>query len=254
MSFALLVQNNNNKLERCRHIPKIIPSEKHLFESIKTCIKNGEHLLDDAVRLEFQKPPTGKLIFSMLAQEEFAKGFILYLVKERIIEWNSYLLRAINNHSCKQLVGIVIEYIHPKLDETIDQIKERIARDVSLGNKIPTKVTDAIAILRYEKIGRWENNNWCWAETPEYDPQTIRISKGSRDRIRQDAIYVRLGKNGCVLSKPLDTNHSICDSEYDRANDYCFFIKDLVEKNKYSSPELIKINNYFRVLFSSTKN
>jgi hypothetical protein len=86
------------------------PKNAIVTASIEGVHRHGERLLDDAMQVEFQKPPCTKLVLSMIAQEEFAKAFILYLVRSDVVPWNGYLLRAMNDHVCKQLMGVVIVY------------------------------------------------------------------------------------------------------------------------------------------------
>lgn len=78
------------------------PKKETLTASIAACKRNGERLLEDAQQLEFQEPPSTKMVLSMLAQEEFAKAFFLYLTREDIIPWCRELLRAMHDHSCKR--------------------------------------------------------------------------------------------------------------------------------------------------------
>src|ERR1043165_9285626 len=49
-----------------------------------------------------------------LAQEEYAKAFLLYCVREEIIPWDDDLHRVMRNHACKHLVTIVMEYVDPE--------------------------------------------------------------------------------------------------------------------------------------------
>jgi AbiV family abortive infection protein len=103
-----------------------IPSPAMLTKSVAACIANGERLLDDSSMLEFQEPPATRLVLSMLAQEEFAKAFLIFVVRENVIAWSPYLLRAMNDHARKQLIGTVIEYICPRWDESYEAALERI--------------------------------------------------------------------------------------------------------------------------------
>lgn len=227
------------------------PSNATLTKSIDACIANGERLLDDTMMLEFEKPPASRLVLSMLAQEEFAKAFLLFLVRENVMGWSPYLLRAMNDHVCKQLIGTVIEYVSPRYDETYEQMVARIREEVARGDHhLPLPVADAISILRHEKIGRWEASSWDWAEPPDYDRTAMRVAKGSRDRIKQDALYVRLGRDGRVASTPFHVTGSLSDEEYERAGNYRFFVKSLLNEGGHSSYEYKKILVFIAVLFA----
>lgn len=85
-------------------VPLPQPRTDDIQASIDACIANGDRLLDDALLLEFQEPASTRLMVSILAQEEFAKAFLLFLVKQEIIPWDSDLLRVMKIHSCKHLV------------------------------------------------------------------------------------------------------------------------------------------------------
>lgn len=92
----------------------------------------------------------------MIAQEEFAKAFILFLVKERIVLFNAPIRRAINDHTCKQLVGMIMDYIIMHWDD-LEELRAAIRIDYDLGDRLPNDIGSAMELLRYEKIGRWES-------------------------------------------------------------------------------------------------
>ena len=115
----------------------------------------------------------------MIAQEEFAKSFILHLVKEGIIPFTSPVLRAINDHVFKHLVGMVMDDIIMYWDD-IEELDSLISKDLDLGDMLPNDVDSAMELLRYEKIGRWESNSWVWAEDPNYNSSAMRIFKGKQ--------------------------------------------------------------------------
>jgi hypothetical protein len=84
-------------------------------------------------------------------------------------------------------------------------------------------------LLRYEKIGRWEANNWVWAEDPDYDTSARRIAEGKKDRHKQDALYVRIGRDGRVCSTPQTTiTEDETSDELARANRYRHFVNSLL--------------------------
>lgn len=143
--------------------------KNNFFNAITACIENAERLIADRYNLEFLKPPATRFYLILIAEEEFAKAFLLFLVMGGIIPWNRAILRAINNHSCKQLVGIVIDYLIDDWKD-IEELEARIRRDIELGERLPSEVASALNILRHEKIRRWEADNWVWAEEPNYDP------------------------------------------------------------------------------------
>ena len=88
-----------------------IPSEEALSAAIKACLHNGSRLINDAYQVEFETPAATKLMLCMIAQEEVAKAFFLFMVSQDIIPWNRFIWRATNDHSCKQLVGVILDYL-----------------------------------------------------------------------------------------------------------------------------------------------
>jgi AbiV family abortive infection protein len=165
-----------------------------LVKTIIACVNNATRLLSDAQMLEFENPPATKFYLSIIAQEELSKAFILYLVKENVIDWDEYILKATKNHCAKHLVGIVLDFLCPDDERFTKQINDIINGTISLS--IPNEVADAIDILRHEKIGRWKSKQWVWDKEPEYDKHALFISDGRKDKIKQNSLYVELGKNG----------------------------------------------------------
>lgn len=225
------------------------PSSDELLKSIRACIGNGERLLDDTLGLDYREPPATTLYIAVIAQEEFAKAFLLFLVREGIIPWSKQLLRAMHDHTCKQLVGVILDYLNPPLDESYEQMMERIREEVALGDDLPRRIADALTMLRYEKIGRWESSVWCWSEDPDYDLSVRKLAEGKRDRIKQDALYVRIGADGRVASHPCDTRKSFCEEELERARSYARFLTSLVEAPDDRS-EYMKIKSFIGLIFA----
>ena len=124
-----------------------------------------------------------------------------------------------NDHSCKQLLGMIMDYVIMHWDE-LDEMKAMIAAEVELGDRFPDDVGSALEMLRYEKIGRWESGVWCWAEDPNYDRAAQDIADGKRDRLKQDALYVRIGKDGQAVSVPDQISIIETKIEEDRAVRY----------------------------------
>lgn len=199
------------------------PSSDVLLKTINACINNGDRLLQESNDLEFRKPPASQFFLIMIAQEELAKAFILILIEKSIVPFSRAVLRAINDHACKQLVGMIMDYIIMHWDD-IEELKAAISRDCDLGSRMPEDVGSAMELLRYEKIGRWERNNWVWAENPGYDKSALHIAEGRKDRHKQDALYVRIGRDGQVCSTPLAITESETRSELERADRYRRFV------------------------------
>ncbi len=201
------------------------------LEAAAACVSNGERLLYDAEFLIYAEPPSTSFALALIAQEEFAKAFLLLLVSKDVIPWNAPVYRATRDHTCKQLLGLVMSYLSPDMDEEYrrsmewlkeneeskglfaaydnstdkserDRIWARIQEISQKHDSLPSSVADAIYILRHEKIGRWESPGWSWVEEPVYDKAAKNLAGGKLDRDKQDAIYVRIAHNGQVAKTP----------------------------------------------------
>ncbi len=216
--------------------------------SARCCCDNGQRLLGEAQLLEFEKPPSTRFFLSMIAQEEAAKAFILYLVAIEAVAWTPLLLQATRNHQCKQLVGVVLEYMTPEFDEFLQRINVPIVGHND--RRFPPTVSDAMNLLWHEKIRRWKSNTWCWEVEPEYDKTALDISNGKRDRIKQSTLYVDIGINGQVSSVPNHVTKSQADEEYERADRYERCVRGLVVDGTYPAWDLEEIQQAFKELFS----
>ena len=221
-----------------------------LLTAIDACLENGQRLLDETYDLEFRDPSATRLFLIMIAQEEFAKAFILFLAKEGIAHLNPAVLRAIKDHTCKQLVGMIMDYIIMHWDE-VEEMEELVRRDCELGERLPNDVGSAMDILRYEKIGRWENCNWVWAEDPQYDRTALRISKGHKDRRKQDALYVRVDRNGRVCSTPKLIHEEEVQAELARAGRFKMLLASMVDGTA-DSARYDKAMSALRMLFQAS--
>ena len=142
-------------------------NKPHLRHTIEACLENSERLLTDAQMLEFSEPPATAFAIAIIAQEELAKAFLLTLVYKDIIDWNELIWRAVRDHKCKHLLVMVMDFLNPDWDEFMAR-KEEWYGDIAKG-LIPRTIADALNIFRYEKIGKWESQNWFWVEPPDYE-------------------------------------------------------------------------------------
>jgi len=220
---------------------------RKLLGSILACTQNGKRLLDEAELFKFEMPRATLYFLSIIAQEEFAKGFLLYLVNMRVIPWNANILRATKDHKCKHLICIVLDFLTPDTDTFIERMNKAILERFDLD--FPSKVADAINILRYEKIGRWESKHWVWAECPDYDPESVDIAGGKLDVTKQDALYVRLGKDGSVVSTPQEIGEEDAVVEYDRGKRFERFMDEIVQFRTPAGLDYERVKNAFEILF-----
>ena len=195
------------------------PVDKHLIESANKCFDNGYRLLEDRYALEFLTVFAGRYYNAMIAQEEFAKAFMLLLVKDDVIPFTPAVVRAMNDHVCKQLVGMIMEYVIMHWDNA-NKYMEMVRADIELGDCFPQDIGSALQLLRYEKIGRWESGTWVWGEDPNYEKSALAIAEGKKDRRKQDALYVRIGKDGRALSIPDQIALADTTEEEERASRY----------------------------------
>ncbi|MCR4269146.1 hypothetical protein [Nitratireductor sp. ZSWI3] len=204
----------------------ITPSSKTLKKSIEVCIANGARLLDDAMMLEFEKPPSSRLYLVLIAQEEFAKAFMLRLVAMDIFPLSRPILRAMNDHTCKQLVGMLMDYMIMHWEE-LEELHRMIDEDLEMGDDhFPFEIASALDLLRYEKIARWESGNRVYVETSKPDPVALRVAGGEKDRRKQDALYVRINPDGSVKSTPIIVSDDEMGEESERAERYLHFVRD----------------------------
>jgi hypothetical protein len=258
-------------------------SKTHFMEAAEACIANGERLLDDVDWMIWEERPSATCFaLATISQEEFAKAFFLFLVEKGVIPWNSFVARATRDHSCKQLLGLILKHLddfdeHEKRHEAfmadIEEHKRLIAahgsspgaadrtqiwaRIEELGKKLdrhfelPASVADAIFILRHEKIGRWVSKTWSWSEKPTYDPLARRIARGKLDREKQDALYVRLGRDGRVAKTPTTVKYEEAKAAMELAKNMRWFVKYSIEKGNGTGRDYDKIELAFKSAFES---
>ncbi len=175
--------------------------------------------------MEFRSPSSSCYFLVTIAQEEFAKAFLLLLVAEHVIPFDTGVQRTLRDHVCKHLVGMWMDYIIMHWEE-FDELERAIKLDVSLGESLPDDVGSAAEILRYDKIERWK-----YAPNPPYDRSALAIAKGTKDKRKQDALYVRIGKDGRVASKPTVIVDTETNEELERAERYRRFIQGALAGN-----------------------
>jgi AbiV family abortive infection protein len=259
--------------------------KSHFIESAELCIANGEQLLNDADSLSYQERAVGtSLALAIIAQEEFAKAFLLVLAARQVIPWNSLVHRATRDHKSKQLVGLVLDHLSPDTDEFLAQSYKFLAerdehkrlcqeyrdstdederqriwvriQEISTGwesHPFPSHVADAIFIFCHEKLGRWKSSNWFWVEEPEYDPQAKLVAEGTIDQEKQDALYVRLGREGHAVGSPTSVRYEDAKAAMETAGRMKSFVKSLIEE-KVSDPDYEKTEGAFKVAFASLTN
>lgn len=220
-----------------------------LFQNtIRACLDNGERLLSDALMLEFSEPPATAFALVIIAQEEFAKAFLLTLVCKGVIPWNKFIRRATRDHTCKQLLIIIMDYLNPDVDEFIARINVPIEKQMT--RAFPPHIADAINIFRHEKIRRWESGNWLWADPPNYAPKAKKVGNGEIDRLKQDQLYVNINKDGFVIPKTVISQNQFEDEKY-RAERLSSLVRGMIDENRTSYLEYKEVTETLRIMFAN---
>jgi AbiV family abortive infection protein len=219
------------------------------LDSARECCTNAKRLLSDAQMVEFEKPKATHYFLSVIAQEEAAKAFLLYLVSIEAIPWSRFLLRATRDHHCKQLVGIILDYLAPDFDKWMREME--LFKTQRKLPSFPKTVADALNILYHEKIRRWENDCWFWEEDPEYDKFARDVADGKRERAKQQGLYVNLGRNGQIASLPTQVTNEQADEEFERAERYQRCVRGLVD-GSHKPFDFETIAGYFKGIFGQT--
>jgi len=226
--------------------------ESHFKKSAAACLDNGKRLLCDAETLEYEKPPSTCYALAIIAQEEFAKAFLLLLVSRGVIPWHPVIHRATRDHACKQLLGFVMSYINPEYDfgrdmewlkeneerkalfvsykASTDEVEKaaiwmRIAEISERWDSLPQSILDAISILRYENIARFESRNWVWINKAIFDKTAKALGEGRLDRQKQDALYVRIGRGGQLAATPIHVKREEAKAAIETARRMCGLIE-----------------------------
>jgi AbiV family abortive infection protein len=238
----MAVKNNN----------KTIPLNK----AINACLDNARRLLDDAeflgVSLGIKESAPTSYALCVLAQEEYAKAFILYLVDHGCVPWNADVRKMLTNHTCKHLVTLVLDFLNPPYEifhKSVEDFLKGVRDDKT--PYLPYYVVDAINIIRREKADKWSSrNDWIDPGDRPCDPVARKIGDGVLDKRKQDALYVRVGRTGNVISTPSKIDSRLAKSEYEKAERFAQVISR--RGDKLSEPvglDFEKTSATFKVIF-----
>lgn len=170
-------------------------------DAVSACAANGNRLLDDAKNLEESGRFASARALAILAQEEFAKAYLLKLVNEGAVPLCEEVMRACRDHSCKHLIALVMLYLFTPIEEMSSRDRrDRYMREEEGFEGLPAHVADALNIFCHEKLRKWRFPNMFSLEDPIYDPMAKRIGKGSLDKEKQNALYVGIGQNGVTMT------------------------------------------------------
>ena len=215
------------------------PSTPNVSEAAKACLRHGGGLLEDArLLLDWDRPPTA-LAVAMLAQEEFAKTFVLRLVKDGYLPWTLELHRSLSRHECKQLLVLIMDWLSIPLEEEIERGLER--------REMPNEVGNAINILRHEKI-EGMRGGWAFSE-PEWNGLARRIAKGSRDRDKQRGLYVSVTPTGWIGTLPSQVTADAAQKEIEMAERARRLAEDLWRDPPFRSLEYEDVAKQLKTVF-----
>jgi AbiV family abortive infection protein len=207
-----------------------------LSQSVKICENNGNRLLEDAEYLYGFESYASAYGLAKLAQEEFAKGFILRLVESGALKWTKEVRRSLNHHVSKQLMAVILEFLNP---DTSDFLK-MVENDTLL--KRPRKVSDAINIYVHEVLRRWESANWIWADDPEYDKEAKSIFEGKEDKEKQNSLYVQISSDGRAIDYTANFKKENTKVEIEKAKRYGSFVGSKNDDSRFREiVEIIKL-------------
>ncbi|SFT71334.1 AbiV family abortive infection protein [Mesorhizobium sp. YR577] len=226
----------------------IVPSPKTLAKTIGLCIQNADRLIEDAQMLEFEKPKSTRLYLILIAQEELAKAFMLILVSMGVFPLSRPILRAMNDHTCKQLVGMLMEYMIAHWDD-LAALDKMIEEDLDMGeDHFPIDIASALDLLRYEKVARWETGNGVYVGDFNSSRAAKEVANGARDRRKQDALYVRVNPDGSAKSTPHIVTDEEVTKEAERASHYSYFVENMAD-GKASGHRYDKTMAALRLIF-----
>jgi AbiV family abortive infection protein len=251
------------------------PSNDALSKSISACIENGKKLLADARLLFDWDRFSTALALSVLAQEEFAKAFLLQLVVDDALPWLPEVQRSMSRHQCKHLLAIVMEWLpvfdwdHPgeqnrrrseRHEQKMAWFQRRLDR-YKQGNllpdpdnpepveekfRFPPEVAAALNIYRHEEIERLRSGN-PWLDADWATGQARKIADGSLDRRKQSAFYVDVTKTGEIGLHPGLVTREEASEAIERA-------ERLSEAPITYSDEYLKLKEILPLVFSPPNN
>lgn len=224
----------------------MVENSANLQQSINACIKSGKRLLEDA-EWTTHRESTG-IALAMLAQEEFAKAFLLALVRDDIVPWTVEVQKSLRSHECKHLVTIVMEWLLIVNELRSNQsLEELLRRDDSL--HLPANVAIAMNIYRHEMIERIGGRNPNYSA--EWGGLARRVAKGKRDRKKQAALYVDIRSDGGVAAEPTVSMEEF-KAEYGYAEKLMEFAGDVSRNCIFASREYELFGNILREMFAES--
>ncbi len=187
--------------------------EHNWGEAIEACVRSGDELLADAESLRDWERFSTSFALAVLAQEEFAKAFLLHLVDRGVIRWSAGVRRFLTHHHSKHLVGVLMEWLAVPLETALERAEASLRGEPL--DALPDDVAFAINILRHEKLDQLLEG-WVLRE-PEWSGRSRKLAEGMLEREKQGALYVAISAKGRLRRRPGSIDKAQAQSEIDRA-------------------------------------
>ncbi|MDR4493856.1 MAG: AbiV family abortive infection protein [Nitrospirales bacterium] len=193
--------------------------KNRLSQAARACVENGQRLHEDAEWLGVERSTTA-VALCILAQEDFAKAFLLHLICEGVIPWTGKVRESLYKHKYKQLVGIIMEWLSPSDDAFIARLG--VGPDA---RTLPAHVADAMKLYVEKVLPRGHIS----CPPAASDPIAMTVADGDRDKTKQDALYVRLSPDGEVLRIPSPVTAELVEAELERTKRFSELVGPLRE-------------------------
>jgi AbiV family abortive infection protein len=217
---------------------------RNLKKAIPKVLDNANRLVDDAqYLLEYGRPPSA-FALCILAQEEYAKAFLIHLISACDLPWTQEVRSLLHDHTSKQLVTSIMDFLQP------EDVFKWLIQQTENGHQLPSRITDAISIIRHEKSRKAPRSSWIAKSGLPCDSLARKIADGHIDKNKQNAIYVGIGKNGEAVSTPDKTTKAKAKEELEKTDRLRrLFSSDGKIGVMDSTVEAKRISLIFRLLF-----
>src|SRR5438105_3678255 len=91
-------------------------------KAIEACIRNADRLRDGVEFLRYDEHRATAFALGILAQEEYAKAFLLQLIDREIVPWTRHVAQALRDHRSKHLVMMIMDWLSPALNEWLERM------------------------------------------------------------------------------------------------------------------------------------
>lgn len=200
-----------------------------LIQTTRACLANARRLIQQASLLNDESDSAStSYALAILAQEETAKAFMLFLASSSALPWNRLVHRSLRDHTCKQLWFVVTEALASDMDEYSHKPTGSGRGEFDADRRLLDKVADVLNWYRYAMIETWSQGYCDWDEQPTED-RTKEITRGKLDRKKQNALYVGIGNSGEVTSTPDSINESDAEHMIKTAELYHSYVSGLLD-------------------------